>query len=119
MRGEQKSYSGTVKSQRVSTITASVFLLTAVVIGALGVLVREFGMVELIAGYDPETVTDEEGLATFVGTALILLAGVTVVVAVLEVTQPVGSRTLVYSLYSVVTVALTGYVVYGARQYAS
>jgi hypothetical protein len=41
----------------VNTIVAGVF------VGILGVLIKYVGVMELIAGYDPETVTDEEGLA--------------------------------------------------------
>jgi hypothetical protein len=101
----------------MSAVTGATFLFSAVVIGAIGVLIREFQMMELIAGYDPERVTDDEGLATFVGTQILLIAGLTVAVAGLELAGPVADLTQVYVLYTVAVVALTGYIVYGAQRY--
>lgn len=101
----------------MSVVTAATFLFTAVVIGAVGLLIREFQMMELIAGYDAEQVTDDEGLAAFVGTQALLIAGVTVVVAGLELAEPVDDLTQVYVLYTLTVVALTGYIFYGAQRY--
>jgi len=101
----------------MSTVTAGVFLLVAVVIGAFGILIREFNRMELIAGYDPEKVTDDEGLARFVGSYTLVVAGLTAVVAVLELIR--GGQPLTYSLYAAASVALTGYIVYGAQRYMS
>lgn len=103
----------------MSVVTASTFLFTAVVIGAVGILIREFQMMELIAGYDPEQVTDDEGLATFIGTQALLLAGLTVIVAGLELARPVDDLTQVYVLYTVAVFALAGYMIYGAQRYTA
>lgn len=99
--------------------TAVSFLFTAVVTGVVGVLIREFEMVELVAGYDPERVTDDEGLARFVGTAVLFLAGLTALVGVLELVRPVDGQPVVYTVYAVLTVLLVSYMVYGARRYTS
>ncbi len=96
--------------------TAVSFLFTAVVTGVVGVLIREFEMVELVAGYDPERVTDDEGLARFVGTAALFLAGLTALVGVPELVRPVDGQPVVYVVYAVVTVLLVGYMIYGARR---
>lgn len=103
----------------MSVLTAATFLFSAVVIGAIGILIREFQMMALIAGYDPEQVTDDEGLATFIGTQALFLAGLTVVVAVVELARPVEDLTQVYVLYTVAVVALTGYMIYGAQRYTA
>ncbi len=103
----------------MSVTTAVSFLFTAVVTGLVGVLIREFEMVELVAGYDPERVTDDEGLTRFVGTAALFLAGLTALVGVLELVRPVDGQPVVYVVYAVVTVLLVGYMLYGARRYTS
>jgi len=103
----------------MSITTGVSFLFTAVVTGVVGVLIREFEMMELIAGYDPERVTDDEGLARFVGTAALCLAGLTALVGVLELVRPVDGQPVVYAVYAVVTVLLVGYMLYGAQRYTS
>jgi len=110
-------YERVLKASYMSTVTTGVFLLVAVVIGAFGILIREFEMVELIAGYDPEKVSDDEGLARFVGGYTLVVAGLTAVVAVLELVR--GGQPLTYGLYAAAAVALAGYMVYGAQRYTS
>lgn len=103
----------------MSVTTGVSFLFTAVVTGVVGVLIREFETVELVAGYDPERVTDDEGLARFVGTAALFLAGLTALVGMLELVRPVDGQPVVYAVYAVLTVLLAGYTVYGARRCTS
>ena len=71
-------------------VTASVISLiaTAGFIGALGILIKHFGMVQLIAGYDPDRVTDVEGLAEFVGTNVLYVAALVLLVAVGHSSSP-------------------------------
>jgi len=54
----------------------------ALVVGYLGYRIRYRGDVFLVAGYDPESVTDPEGLGDFVGGVVLALGGVTAVYAV-------------------------------------
>lgn len=115
----RRFYTRVLIIQYMSAVTAGVFLLVAVVIGTFGVLIREFEMVELIAGYDPEKVTDDEGLARFVGGYTLVIAGLAAVVAVLELVRPVDGQPLAYSLYAAASVALAGYMIYGAQRYTS
>jgi len=103
----------------MGVLTAVSFLFTAVVTGVVGVLIREFEMMELIAGYDPEQVTDDEGLARFIGTATLFLAGLTALVGGFELVRPVDDQPVVYTVYAVVTVLLVGYMIYGTQRYTS
>ncbi|ELZ18657.1 DUF3784 domain-containing protein [Natrinema limicola] len=72
----------------MATASVGTLLATAGFVGALGILIKYVGMVELIAGYDPDRVTDEEGLAEFVGTNVLYVAALTLLVAVVEATAP-------------------------------
>ena len=53
------------------------FSLVAIFVGllllAVGYLIRFQQMIEIIAGYDPDKVTDKEGLAKWVGSNLFLM----------------------------------------------
>lgn len=101
----------------MSTVTAASFLFTAVVTAAVGVLIRQFQLMGLIAGYDPDRVTDDEGLARFVGTYTLVIAGLSAVVGVVELAQPDDGQPVVYGLYTVALVAIVGYLMYGSRRY--
>ncbi len=68
--------------------SVTTLLATAGLVGALGVLIKYFGMVRLIAGYDPDRVTDEEGLADFIGTHALYVAGLVFLVAIVEYAEP-------------------------------
>lgn len=74
----------------MSAETALALVLVAGFVGVLGILIKYFGMVNLIAGYDPERVTDKEGLADFVGRNTLYVAGISMTVAIAEYTQPFG-----------------------------
>jgi len=101
----------------MSTQTAISLFLAAGVVGVLGILIKYFGMVNLIAGYDPERVTDKEGLADFVGTNALYVAGISVVVAVAEYTQPFGGYEAIWIFYVLVVVLLAVRMIRGARKY--
>mgnify|MGYP000123809698 CR=1 FL=1 len=60
-------------------VAVALMLLGGAVIGYLGYRIRYRGDVVLIAGYDPERVTDDEGLADLVGGVVIALGLVHVV----------------------------------------
>lgn len=53
-------------------------------VGILGILIRYAGMRHLIAGCDPDRVTDKEGLANFIGIYTLIVALLTVCVGLLE-----------------------------------
>lgn len=76
----------------------SVFLVAGFV-GVLGILIKYFGMVNLIAGYDLERVTDTEGLADFVGTNALYVAGISAAVAIAEYTQPFDGYETIWVFY--------------------
>ncbi|RZV10967.1 uncharacterized protein DUF3784 [Natrinema hispanicum] len=99
-------------------VTASVvgLIATAGFIGALGILIKHFGMVQLIAGYDPDRVTDVEGLAEFVGTNVLYVAVLVLLVAVVEATAPNRSD-LVWIAFVAGVGLLTVRMIRGARRY--
>lgn len=51
-----------------SAIGADIF------VGILGVLIKYVGVMDIIAGYDPEKVTDGKELADFIGTNALYVA---------------------------------------------
>ena len=100
-----------VDSSVVSLLAAAGF------VGALGVLIKYFGMVNLIAGYDPDRVTDEEGVADFVGTNALSVAALTFLVAVFEYAEPIAGSEVVWILFVVGVFGLTARMIRGARRY--
>jgi hypothetical protein len=92
-------------------------LLSAVFLAVLGVLIRYFGTVELVAGYDPETVTDEDALAAFVGANTLSVAALTGAVAAVEYTRPFDGYRAVWLPYALAVVLLAVRTVRGARRY--
>ena len=101
----------------MSTETAIVLILAAGFVGALGILIKYFGMVNLIAGYDPKRVTDKEGLADFVGTNALYVAGLSVIVAVAEYTQPFEGYEAIWIFYVLGVGLLAVRMIRGARKY--
>jgi len=88
-------------------------------VGALGVLIKYAGRVELIAGYDPDRVADEEGLADFVGTNALYVAGLLLVVAVVEYAEPLGGdgADIVWLAFTAGVLVLAGRMIVGSRRY--
>ncbi|WP_229124325.1 DUF3784 domain-containing protein [Halapricum desulfuricans] len=50
----------------------------------IGILIKYFGYTNLIAGYDPDAVTNEDALAAFVGNRVLAVALLTVAVGGVE-----------------------------------
>lgn len=92
---------------------------TGVLIGVFGVLIKYFGYVNLVAGYDPDSVTDEEGLANFVGTRVLLVALLTVAVGIAEHVSVAASdgTPWYWYLYGALVVMLGAWMIIGARRY--
>jgi hypothetical protein len=101
----------------MSTVTALVTLATAAFTAVLGVLIREYEMVELVAGYDPAGVTDEEGLAAFVGTNLLYVAGLTAVVGLVVFLQLFEDDLVLWLGYTLAVVVVAAWTVIGAQRY--
>ena len=70
------------------TITPLIFFVTNAMLLVLGYLIKYQRKMSLIAGYDPERVTDERGLANWVGGGLLLIGGIGVAVGLLMVVVP-------------------------------
>lgn len=89
---------------------------TGAVVALFGVLIKYFGYVNLVAGYDPEKVTDEDTLADFVGTRILAVAALTFAVAGAEYLAGDGTPWHWYA-YVVLVGALAAWMVVGARRY--
>ena len=94
-----------------SIVAAGVF------VGLLGALIRYAGWTWLIAGYDPDRVTDEDGLADFIEFHALVIAGLTLVVGVLETVDPAGPERWFWLPYGVAVFALTARMIRGSRRF--
>ena len=101
----------------MGTETAVSLLVAAGLVGTLGVLIKYVGMVNLIAGYDPDKVTDKEGLADFVGTNALYVAGLTLLLAAIEYIQPFDGYRGVWILYVLAVGLITVRMIRGGRRY--
>jgi hypothetical protein len=101
----------------MSVITAVTMLISAAVIAVFGALIRYYEMVELIAGYDSSTVTDDASLAEFVGRNLLYVAGLNATTAVVAYLQLFDSAVL-WIGYGVVVTGLAIWIAVESRQYA-
>lgn len=61
----------------------SIFIIVGVFLTILGFLLYKYKMVEMLAGYDENKVTDKEGLAKWSGVNLILMGSTIVVVCLI------------------------------------
>jgi hypothetical protein len=87
-------------------------------VAALGALIAYGGRVELVAGYDPDRVEDEAGLAAFVGTNALIVGALTVLVGVLDALDGVGEAWY-WAVYVLVVLGLAIRMVRGSRRYES
>jgi hypothetical protein len=92
---------------------------TGVFVGLLGGLIKYAGMVELIAGYDPETVVDEDGLASFVGTNTLYVAVLTVGAGVLELYPATANSGWYWLVFVIAVGAISVRMIRGARRFES
>ncbi|WP_226042419.1 DUF3784 domain-containing protein [Natrinema sp. DC36] len=100
-------------------VTGSVvgLLASAAFTATLGILIKYFGAVRLIAGYDPNRVADEEGLANFIGTNALYVAALVLLVAVVEYTEPFDGAEVIWIAFVVGVGLLTTRMIRGARRY--
>lgn len=88
-------------------------------IGVLGILIRYGRMMHLIAGYDPDRVTDKEGLANFIGMHALIVAALTVGVGILELWEPTADSAWYWLVFVIAIVAIAVRMIRGARRYES
>jgi hypothetical protein len=99
--------------------TSLVLLGTGLLVGAVGAGIRYGGYVELIAGYDPERVTDEAGLAAFVGGYTLAIAAFILGFGLLELAGQLPDSEWPWFVFTAVILVVTARVVLGARQFES
>lgn len=97
----------------LSAIGAGIF------VGILGVLIKYVGVMDLIAGYDPERVADEEGLADFIGTNALYVAVLTVSVGILELRSSTVDSEWYWIVFLIAVGAIAVRMIRGARRYES
>lgn len=95
----------------VSLAAAGIFVVL------LGILIAYGGRVELIAGYDPDRVTDEDGLANFIGRNAIYVALLALGCAAILYTALAGEASVVWIAFVVGTLGLTARMLRGAKRY--
>ena len=96
------------------------FLLIAVsglLVVFIGYLIKYRGMVQLVAGYDPDEVIDEDGLGNFIGTVAIVIGVVTIMAGILE-SQDVGNGILWY-VFGVFVIGSAGVMIVGTNRYTA
>ncbi|WP_247001820.1 DUF3784 domain-containing protein [Halosolutus gelatinilyticus] len=101
----------------MSTGTIVSLLVAAGFVGLFGALIKYAGMVSLIAGYDPDAVTDEEGLADFIGTNTLYVAALLLAVAAVEYAEPIDASEGVWIAFVVGVGLLTVRMIRGTRRY--
>jgi hypothetical protein len=74
---------GMIKMSTDLVVSTAIFGLCAVLFALFGYLIRERGIVGLLAGYDPRKVADPEGLARFAGKLIYQMAIGTALVPIL------------------------------------
>ncbi|MFC3958145.1 DUF3784 domain-containing protein [Halovivax cerinus] len=82
----------------------------------LGGLIKYAGMVELVAGYDPESVTDDEALANVVGSNVLAIGVLGIVCGVVGAADPAVS-TVSWLVFTVGTIVFAARAIRGARRY--
>lgn len=83
----------------------------------IGYLIKDRGMIQLVAGYDPDEVIDEAGLANFIGTLAIAIGVVTIMMGILEY-QNVGNGILWY-VFGVFIVGSAVVMLVGTNRYTT
>lgn len=96
---------------------AALLVAGGLLVGLLGVLIRYAGAMHLIAGYDPENVDDEEGLANFVGAHTLAVAALVVCVGLLELWEPTADATWYWIAFVLAVLAVAARMIRGARRY--
>jgi len=92
---------------------------TGALIAIAGVLIKCFGYTNLIAGYDPNQVTDEEALADFVGTYTLVIAVLTIAVGVADYLTASNGTSWYWYVYTGFVIIIAGWMIKGARRYES
>jgi len=98
---------------------AIIVISSGLFIGILGALIRYAGMMHLIAGYDPDKIADDEGLANFIGTQTLIVAALTVTVGGLELWEPTADSAWYWVVFGIAIVNIAARMVRGARHYQS
>ncbi len=95
--------------------TAITVILAGTLTAVLGGLIRYREATSLIAGFDEEKITDEEGLSKLIGTNTLYVAGLTVLTGILELSGLDGK--VFWTIYTVLVIALASRMLIGSRSY--
>lgn len=94
---------------------AVVLALSALSMGGLGYLIRYRKRYHLISGFDPERVSDPDGLAEVVGGGALLLAVLTAGTAVVELLQETNGT--LWLGYTAMVVGVSGWLLWRTREF--
>lgn len=82
----------------------------------VGFLIGHYQMVEIIDGYDPQTVADKAGLAKWVGSNLLMLGFAGILIDVVAIFTP-GVRKISILAFVVILIAIAGRISMGNEQF--
>jgi hypothetical protein len=94
-----------------------IFLCAGAFLIVLGLIVWVFKVVDIIAGYDPEKVTDKDGLARWVGRNLIIMGAVIIIIAIVGIIVPGIGLTVILPAYLIIVLGICIATVIGTRKY--
>lgn len=93
----------------LTTVAAGAF------IGILGLLIRYKGATSLIAGFDSEKISDEEGLSEFIGLNALYVAALTIIVGLIDYSR--FQNQVFWYIYTAAVLLLALRMVIGAKNY--
>lgn len=86
-------------------------------VGIFGNLIRFAAVLDLIAGYNPDHVTDKERLANFIGTWALIVAVLTVCVGIMELWEPTADAEWHWLVIVIAVVIIAARMIRGVRRY--
>ena len=92
---------------------------SGILILIFGILIKYFGWIHLIAGYDSERIDDEDGLANFVVTNTLIIAVLTLLVGMVDDVAPANSNDWYWFAFALTLVGITARLLRGTRRYES
>lgn len=105
----------------IMIIVAALVFALGLLLVYMGYLIKVKRMTNLIAGYDPKKVTDEEGLANWVGGKVILVGAITCIYAPVYAVPALGNLPLaslaVHLGYALIVLVLAIRTAIGSARY--
>lgn len=95
----------------------SIFIFIGIFLILTGLIIWRLKIARIIAGYDPERVTDSDGMARWVGQNLILMGILIFLLALIEIMFPKIKNGFIISAYLIIVAGLSIVILSGTRKY--